>query len=334
MKAVIVRHPGEKDVLEVTDLPDPGQPGPGEVRVRVHAGALNYHDTIVMGSTDTPVGHVPLADGAGVVEAVGESVTELAVGDAVFARFFPGWRAGRAVIDHFGTTPGIGVPGYAREVVVAPAAQFERAPRGYSHAEAATLTVAGLTAWAALHENGGLRPGDTVVLQGTGGVSVFALQLAKLSGATAIVTSSSDEKLERATALGADHVVNYRSQPQWGERVRELTDGHGADLVLDVGGPSTLPQSIQAVRVGGRVSVIGVLSGLSGDIPTGAINMKQIRLNGVLVGNHEQQRDLVRAVEDSGLRPVIDRAFPLAELSEALRYFASGAHLGKVAIEM
>jgi len=334
MKAVIVRHPGEKDVLEVTDLPDPGRPGPGEVRVRIHASALNYHDNMVMGSPDTPVGHVPLADGAGVVEAVGESVTHLATGDAVFARFFPGWRAGGPVIDHFGTTPGIGVPGYAREVVVAPAVQFERAPRGYSHLEAATLTVAGLTAWAALHDNGGVKSGDTIVLQGTGGVSVFALQLAKLAGATTIVTSSSDEKLERARALGADHVINYRSQPEWGERARELTKGSGADLVLDVGGPSTLPQSIQAVRVGGRISVIGVLTGLSGDIPTGAINMKQVRLNGVLVGNHQQLGDLVRAIEGSGLRPVIDRKFPLGELGEALRYFTSGAHLGKVGIEL
>lgn len=332
MKAVVVRHPGQKNVLQVSELPDPGQPGAGEVRVRIHASALNYHDNIVMGSTDTPVGHVPLADGAGVVEAVGEGVTELAVGDAVFARFFPGWQAGGPILDHFGTTPGIGLPGYAREIVVAPATQFERAPRGYTHAEAATLTVAGLTAWSALMGDGGVKPGDTVVLQGTGGVSLFALQLAHLVGATTIVTSSSDQKLERARELGADHVVNYRSVPAWGDRVRELT-GDGADHIIDVGGPSTLPQSIQAVRVGGLISVIGVLTGFTGDIPTAAINMKQITLKGVLVGNHQQQREMVRAIETTGLRPVIDRRFPLEELSEALRYFTSGAHLGKVVID-
>ncbi|MER6850611.1 NAD(P)-dependent alcohol dehydrogenase [Streptomyces flaveolus] len=333
MKAVVVRHPGQENVLEVSELPDPGQPGTGEVRVRIHASALNYHDNIVMGSTDTPIGHVPLADGAGVVEAVGEGVTELAVGDAVFARFFPGWQAGGPVLDHFGTTPGIGPSGYAREIVVAPATQFERTPRGYTHAEAATLTVAGLTAWSALMGDGGVKPDDTVVLQGTGGVSLFALQLAHLVGATTIVTSSSDEKLERARALGADHVVNYRSVPEWGDHVRELT-GDGADHVIDVGGPATLPQSIQAVRVGGLISVIGVLSGLAGEIPTGFINMKQIRLHGVLVGNHQQQREMVRAIEASGLRPVIDRRFPLDDLSEALRYFTSGAHMGKVVIDI
>ncbi|MEU1212564.1 NAD(P)-dependent alcohol dehydrogenase [Streptomyces sp. NPDC005791] len=333
MKAVVIRQSGQENVLQVSELPDPGRPGTGEVRVRIHASALNYHDNIVMGSTDTASGHVPLADGAGVVEEVGEGVTELSVGDAVFARFFPGWQAGRPVLDHFGTTPGIGLSGYARENIVAPAAQFERAPRGYTHAEAATLTVAGLTAWSALTGEGGIKPGDTVVLQGTGGVSLYALQLARVIGATTIVTSSSDEKLERVRELGADHVVNYRSVPEWGDRIHELT-GHGADLVIDVGGPSTLPQSIRAVRIGGRISVIGVLTGLAGEMPTGFINMKQIRLNGVLVGNHQQQRDLVRAIETSGLRPVIDRRFPLDELSEALRYFTSGAHMGKVVIDI
>ncbi|MCX5096844.1 NAD(P)-dependent alcohol dehydrogenase [Streptomyces sp. NBC_00365] len=333
MRAVVVRHPGSKDPVEVADLPDPGHPRPGEVRVRIHASALNYHDNIVMADPTTAVGHIPLADGAGVVEAVGEGVTELTPGDSVVARFFPTWHAGNPVIDHFGTTPGIGLPGYAREIVVAPAAQFARAPRGYSHAESATLTVAGLTAWSALMGDSGIKPGDTVVLLGTGGVSMYALQFAKLAGATTIVTSSSDFKLERATALGADYVVNYRTVPDWGDHIHKWTGG-GADLVLEVGGPSTLPQSIQAVRIGGQISMIGVLTGVSGEVPTGDIDMKQLTLRGVLVGNHEQQREMTRAIEASDIRPIIDRTFPLEELSEALRYFTSGTHLGKVIIEV
>lgn len=333
MRAAVVQRPGDEKPVEVTDLPDPGHPGAGEVRVRVHASALNYHDNIVMADSATAVGHIPLADGAGVVEAVGDGVTELSPGDSVVARFFPSWQAGTPVIDHFGTTPGIGLPGYAREVVVAPAAQFDRAPHGFSHAESATLTVAGLTAWSALMGDGGIKPGDTVVLLGTGGVSMYALQFAKLAGATVIVTSSSDHKLERARALGADYVVNYRTVPDWGDHIHQWTGG-GADLVLEVGGPSTLPQSIRAVRIGGQISMIGVLTGVSGEVPTGEIDMKQLRLRGVLVGNHQQQREMIRAIEASDIRPVLDRAFPLEELGEALRYFTSGAHLGKVVIEI
>src|SRR4051794_25152265 len=220
--------------------------------------------------------------------------------------------------------PAIGVDGYAREAVVRPATWFTRTPKGYSHAEAATLTTAGLTAWRALVVDGGLKAGDVVLALGTGGVSVFALQLAKAMGAAVVVTSSSDEKLERARALGADHTVNYRRHADWGERVADWTGGRGVDHVVEVGGPGTLAQSIAAVRVGGRIALIGVLTGLAGEVPTAALMRKQARLQGLIVGSRREQADLVRAVEATGLRPVVDRSFPLAEIADAFRHEEAG----------
>ncbi len=229
--------------------------------------------------------------------------------------------------------PGDGVDGYAREAFTGPATHFTRAPRGYSHAEAATLTTAGLTAWRALVVEGGIKAGDSVLVLGTGGVSVFALQFAKAMGATVIATSSSDEKLERARALGADATVNYRAVPEWGARVRELTGGRGVDHVVEVGGPGTLPQSIAAVRIGGRIALIGVLTGRGGEVPTGAFMLKQARLQGLVVGSRREQRDMVRAIDAIGLRPVIDRSFPLDGLADAFRHQAAGAHFGKICLE-
>ncbi|GHD42254.1 zinc-dependent alcohol dehydrogenase family protein [Streptomyces galbus] len=333
MKAVAINKPGTPAPFSIVELPDPGKPGPGEVRVRIHATTINYNDVLVIRNPNTLAGHIPLADGAGVVEEVGEGVTDLAVGDTVFGRFFPQWLEGGPTTDNFHATPGMGLPGYAREIAVAPATQFERAPKGYTHAEAATLTVAGLTAWRALFSDGGIKPGDKVLILGTGGVAVFALQFAKLAGATTIVTSSSDAKLERVRQLGADHLVNYRTEPQWGDHVQRLTNG-GVDLVLEVGGPATLPQSIRAARIGGLVSLIGVLTGTLGEIPTGELNMKQVRVHGLVVGGQRQQRDMVRALDEATLRPVIDRTFRLDDLNDALEYFGSGAHLGKVVIEL
>jgi NADPH:quinone reductase-like Zn-dependent oxidoreductase len=198
MKAIVLHAPGGLERLELVDIPDPGVPGPGEIRVRLHASSLNYHDYgVVSGRMPTEERRIPMSDGAGVVEAVGEGVTEFKAGDPVVSCFFPGWLEGPPPIGNFSTVPGDGVDGYAREAVVRPATWFTRAPEGFSHAEAATLTTAGLTAWRALVVNGGLKAGDVVLVLGTGGVSIFALQLAKAMGATIIATSSSDEKLER-----------------------------------------------------------------------------------------------------------------------------------------
>ncbi len=334
MKGITLHAPGGLDRLELTEMPDPGAPGPGEIRVRLHASSLNYHDYgVVSGRMPTQDGRIPMSDGAGVVEAVGEGVTEFAVGDHVVSCFFPGWLEGPPMVSDFSTTPGDGVDGYAREVVVRPATWFTQAPAGFSHAEAATLTTAGLTAWRALVVNGGLKAGDVVLVLGTGGVSIFALQLAKAMGATVIATSSSNEKLERVQALGADHTINYRQHEDWGARARDWTGGRGVDHVIEVGGPGTLGQSIAAVRVGGHIALIGVLTGRAGEVATGALMAKQARLQGLIVGNRSQQMDFARAIDATRLRPVIDRSFALADMAEAFRYEESGAHLGKIALE-
>ena len=334
MRGIVLHAPGGLDRLELADMPDPGAPGPGEIRVRLYASSLNYHDYgIVSGRMPTADGRIPMSDGAGMVETVGEGVTEFKAGDHVVSCFFPGWLEGPPTVSDFSTTPGDGVDGYAREAVVRPAAWFTRAPEGFSHAEAATLTTAGLTAWRALVVNGGLKAGDVVLVLGTGGVSIFALQLAKAMGAAVIATSSSDEKLERVRALGADHTINYRQHEDWGVRARNWTGGRGVDHVVEVGGPGTLAQSIAAVRLGGHISLIGVLTGGAGEVPTGALMAKQARLQGLIVGNRPQQMDFVRAIEATGLRPVIDRSFGLAEMAEAFRYEESGAHFGKICLE-
>lgn len=334
MRGIILHAPGGLDRLELVDMPDPGAPGPGEIRVRLYASSLNYHDYgIVSGRMPTADGRIPMSDGAGMVEAVGEGVTEFKAGDHVVSCFFPGWLEGPPTVSDFSTTPGDGVDGYAREAVVRPAAWFTRAPEGFSHAEAATLTTAGLTAWRALVVNGGLKAGDVVLVLGTGGVSIFALQLAKAMGAPVIATSSSDEKLERVRALGADHTINYRQHEDWGARARDWTGGLGVDHVIEVGGPGTLRQSITAVRVGVHIALIGVLTGGAGEVATGALMAKQARLQGLIVGNRRQQIDFVRAIEATGLRPEIDRSFGLAEMADAFRYEESGAHFGKIGLE-
>lgn len=334
MRGIVVRAPGGLDRLELVDLTEPGGPGSGEIRVRLHASSLNYHDyAVAKGFIPTADGRILMSDGAGVIEAVGEGVTEFKTGDSVVSCFFPTWLDGTATIGNFATVPGDGIDGYAREIVTRPATWFTHSPRGYSHQEAATLTTAGLTAWRALVVDGNLKAGDVVLALGTGGVSIFALQIAKAMGATVIITSSSDQKLERARALGADYTINYRQHEDWGKRVREWTGGRGVDHVIEVGGPGTLPQSIAAVRVGGHISLIGVLTGRSGEIPTAVLMAKQARLQGLIVGSRRQQQEFVQALETTGLRPVIDRTFPLAEIADAFRYEEAGAHFGKICLE-
>jgi NADPH:quinone reductase-like Zn-dependent oxidoreductase len=230
--------------------------------------------------------------------------------------------------------PGDGIDGYARERVTAAATAFTRQPEGYSHAEAATLTCAGVTAWRALVPNGNLKAGDTVLVQGTGGVSIFALQLAKAMGATVIATSSSEEKLERLKALGADHLINYKSEPNWGGAARKATDGRGVDHVVEIGGSGTMPESINAARVGGHISVIGVLAGVAGPIPTVLIMAKNLRVIGLTVGSRRHQLDLIRAIEANAIKPIIDTHFPLERLGDAFRHQESGKHFGKICVDI
>lgn len=334
MKGIRVNAPGGLDRLQVVDLPDPGDPGPGEIRVRLHASSLNYHDYQVAAFPNRVADQrIPMSDGAGVVEAVGEGVSDLAVGDRVVSVFFPQWLEGPARIGDFSTTPGDGVDGYARELVVTSAQSFTLAPKTYSHAEAATLTTAGLTAWRALVVDDGIKAGDIVMVLGTGGVSIFALQFAKMMGASVIATSSSDEKLERLRAMGADLTINYKRDDNWGKTALDWTGGQGVDHIVEVGGPGTLPQSITAVRVGGHISLIGVLTGRAGEIPTGQLMAKQARLQGLIVGSRRHQLEMVRALDASGCRPVIDRSFALEEIAEAFRYEESGRHFGKICLE-
>ncbi|EKT4532147.1 NAD(P)-dependent alcohol dehydrogenase [Pseudomonas putida] len=331
-KAIYVQPGGGYDKVEVGTC-EAQAPQAGEITVRLHASSLNYHDfAVVSGMWGPSERRIPMADGAGEVVAVGAGVTEFQVGDNVVSTFFPDWLDGQANVEGFAGVPGDGIDGYAREQVTARATAFTLAPQGFSHAEAATLTTAGLTAWRALMSDDHLKPGDTVLVQGTGGVSIFALQFAKLAGATVIATSSSDAKLERLKALGADHLINYKSTPAWGEKVRELTGNRGVDHVIEVGGPATLEQSMIAARIGGHVSLIGILTGVAGQLPLVQALVRQIRLQGVLVGSRAQQQAMVRAIDANGLRPVVDKHFELEQIVEAFRYQESNRHFGKICL--
>lgn len=334
IKTVYVRAGGGFDQVFVGSS-EARPPEPGEITVRLRASSLNFHDLgVVSGAMPPQAQRIPMSDGAGDVIAVGTGVTEFAVGDAVVSTFFPDWLDGEAWQAGFGRVPGDGIDGYAREQVTAAATAFTHAPQGYSHAEAATLTTAGLTAWRALFVNGALKAGETVLIQGSGGVSIFALQLAKLAGARVIATTSSKVKAARLENLGADAVINYREDPDWGQTVQTLTDGRGVDHVIEVGGPATLPQSLRACRVGGHISVIGVLSGAQAELPLGLALARQIRLQAFIVGSRRHQQDFIRAIDTTGLKPVIDRHFPLDQLVEAFQYQASGQHFGKIVIDI
>lgn len=335
MRAIQIRQPASLDNLTLVDMAEPAAPGPGEITVRLHASSLNYHDyAVVIGGIKTPEGRIPMSDGAGVVEAVGEGVTEFKVGDPVVSTFFPDWLDGDIPDRGFTRVPGDGIDGYARERVTMPATAFTHQPKGYSHAEAATLTCAGVTAWRALVPNGALKAGETVLVQGTGGVSIFALQFAKAMGATVIATSSSDEKLERLKALGADHLINYKAEPNWGAAARKITEGRGVDHIVEVGGSGTMPESITAAKVGGHISVIGVLAGVAGPIPTVLIMAKNLRVVGLTVGSRRHQLDMIRAIEANAIKPVIDTHFPLERLADAFRHQESGKHFGKICVDI
>ncbi len=333
MKAMVIHAPGGLDRLKLVDRPDPGDPGPGQIRVALHASSLNFHDYLVCcGKSPTADGRVPMADGAGVVEAVGADVKDFRVGDTVVSGFFPDWQDGAPKSGDFRRVPGDGIDGFALEAAVAPASAFTLAPAGYSAEEAATITTAGLTAWRALVPNGGLKAGDSVLVLGTGGVSIWALQIARAMGARVLATSSSDAKIEKLRAMGAEFTVNYRARADWGLAVKEWTEGRGVDHVIEVGGPGTLAQSIEATKIGGHIHLIGVLTGRAGEVPTSKMMAKQIRLEGLIVGSRRQQQDFVRAIEATGVRPVIDRTFPLEALADAFRYEEAGKHFGKICV--
>lgn len=333
-KAIILQAGGGYDKVTI-GVREAKVPKDNEITVRIHANSLNYHDfAVVSGMWGPSEARIPMADGAGEVVAVGSAVHDFKVGDHVVSTFFPTWLNGEPKVEGFSTVPGDGVDGYAREVVTASAEAFTLAPKGWSHVESSTLTTAALTAWRALMSDDALKPGDTVLLQGTGGVSVFALQFAKMAGATVIATSSSDEKLGRLKAMGADHVINYKNEPNWGELALRLTNGRGVDHVIEVGGPATLEQSMIATRVGGHISLIGILTGLGGQLNIVTALVKQLRLQGVLVGSRTHQQEMIRAIDASGMRPVIDKVFALEDIVAAFKYQESNQHFGKICLEI
>jgi NADPH:quinone reductase-like Zn-dependent oxidoreductase len=331
VKVAAVRIPRGLDNIVVEQRSEPIA-GSGEVLVRVHASSLNFHDlAVVSGMIKTADGRIPMSDGAGEVVGVGEGVSAFKAGDHVLSTFFPNWESGGPTRERLMGVPGDHADGFAAEYVAMPAAAFTRLPRGWSFAQAATLPCAALTAWRALMVEARIKPGDVVLTQGTGGVSIFAVQFAKAAGATVIATSSSDTKLARLKELGADHLINYRTDPKWGRSAAALA-GQGVDAVVEVGGPGTLSQSIHACRVGGHVSLIGVLTGVAGEVPTALAMSKNVTIKGITVGSRQQQQEMIAAIDANGIQPVIDSTFPLDQIAAAFRHQVSQAHFGKICL--
>jgi len=334
MRLVRLRAPGGLENLKLVEEDHP-KPRPGELLVRIRASSLNFHDVlVVLGKIPCADGRIPMTDGAGEVIAVGDDVDEFKVGDAVVSTFWPYWLGGEMTPATKRDIPGESVDGYAREYACMPAHFFTKAPAGYTHVEAATLTCAGVTAWRGLVVCGQVKPGDTALILGTGGVSLFALQFAKAAGARVIATSSSEEKLEKLKHLGADTVINYKAVPDWGQKAKDSTDGRGVDHVIEVGGPATLAQSITACRTGGHIAIIGVLTGFAAEVSIPALFSNQIRISGISIGSRADQEDMVRAITANRLKPVIDRHFLLQEIVAAFKYYESQKHFGKVCLEL
>jgi NADPH:quinone reductase-like Zn-dependent oxidoreductase len=321
------------DQLRPVERPSP-KPGPGEIVVRMRAASLNYRDLLMVeGKAGGKLPLIPFSDGAGEVAAVGAGVTRVRAGDRVCPLFFQSWLAGDVGAKSRAAALGGSVPGVLQEEMLLSAEGVAKIPAGFSFAEAATLPCAALTAWRALAVEGGLASGQTVLVQGTGGVSIFALQFAKLRGARVIVTSSSAQKLERARALGADDLIDYRQTPHWAKAALELTQGSGVDHVVEVGGKDTLAQALEASGVGGHVLVIGVLSGLPGPVDALTVFRKNLRVIGISVGSREQFEAMVAAIEAHKLKPVIDRRYPVDRVGDALHLMKSGDHFGKICLE-
>lgn len=323
------------DSLVLAEKPIP-QPGPGQVLVKMRAWSLNYRDLMVIKGSyrpNLPLPMTPLSDGVGEVVSVGQGVSRISVGQRVAGIFMPKWLEGELTEAKAKSALGGGETGMAAEYVVLDADGVVSVPDHLTDEEAATLPCAAVTAWHAVVASGKVKAGDTVLTLGTGGVSLFALQFAKLFGARVIITSSSGEKLARALALGASDGINYKTTPEWGRRVRELTDGVGVDHVVELGGAGTLEQSLKAVRMGGRISLIGVLSG-PGRIDPTPILMKNVCVQGIFVGSRAMFEAMNDAIVRHRQRPVVHRVFPFAELADALRYMEQGAHFGKIALSL
>ncbi|OBA60564.1 hypothetical protein A5647_14210 [Mycobacterium sp. 1100029.7] len=324
--------PGAGEPVRVVERPV-AAPGSGQALVKVRASSLNFHDNVnLMGLLPGPWPRVPMTDGAGEVVALGSGVDNLRPGDRVMGAFHPGWHDGPPDPEAKRDVPGDTGDGWLQQYRVADAAGLVRTPDHLSDVEAATIPCAGVTAWSALVE-ANIGEGDVVVTQGTGGVSLFAVQLARLRGATVILTSSSDDKLKVGSDLGATHLVNYRTTPNWETQVKRLTDGRGAKLIVDLGGPATLPHSLHAAAMGGTIAVIGVLTGFDmASVAVAEIMLNNLRVIGITVGSVRAHRELCEVVSAAGLKPHISHVFDWERLDEALQVMRDGAHVGKIAL--
>jgi NADPH:quinone reductase-like Zn-dependent oxidoreductase len=335
LKALEIAEFGIANLHQVT-LEDP-EPAAGQVLVKFAAASVNYRDFMIAEGMfappeDLPI--IPLSDGAGEIVSVGPGVSGLQVGDKVTPLFFPRWLSGDALGDERSVSTGLEAPGCLREFGAFDESAVVRVPGFLSAEDAACFPCAGLTAWSALVTTSGTSSGDVVVVLGTGGVSIFALQFAKALGATVIVTSSSDEKLAHAKELGADHGINYQATPEWGVAVKELTDGRGADVVVEVGGTATLPQSFKAVRRGGHIPVIGALAGAQMDVAVYELIMTNAHLHGIGVGNRDGYVAMMRFVDEHRVSPVIHKSYVFDEAATAMQDISKGEHFGKLVVRI
>ena len=332
MKVWQVAREWSIDGMELVERPEP-EPGPGQVMVRMRAASLNYRDLLTVqgqgGAYKLPL--IPFSDGAGEIAAVGQGVSRVSVGDRVCPMFFQSWFDGGPSASGRRLALGGTRPGVLQQLMVLDAEGVSRIPDHLTFEEAASLPCAALTAWRALFDEAHLRPGQTVLVQGTGGVSIFALQFAKLADATVIVTSSSDEKLARARAQGADHTINYRTVTEWGKAAADWAGG-GVDHVVEVGGKNTFQQSLEAARVGGTILVIGVLSGFAQQILIPTLFSKNLHVIGLSVGSRKMFENMAAAIGHNRLKPVIDRTLDFSDVPDALRLMQQAGHFGKIAI--
>ena len=334
MKQIQLYKPGGLENLKLTDTENPS-PKDNEVLLKVHASSLNYHDLMVaLGLIPTEDKRVPLSDAAGEILEVGKDVSKWTVGDKVMSMCFPNWVSGPPKYNLLSFI-GDNQDGYATELISIPESAITKIPSNLNFKEAATLPCAGLTAWRALVDEGRLKSGETVLVQGTGGVSVFALQLAKTFGATVIATSSSEEKLEKLKSLGADHLINYKAHPEWGKEVLKITNNEGVDHVVEVGGAGTFSESVRCTKLAGHIALIGVLSGPSvSEIILPRIFLKQIRLSGIAMANQDSQIAMIDYLEKNEIKPEISDSFDLKDLGAAFQHQIDNKHFGKISIDI
>ena len=337
MRALNVAAPWGLDAIQVVEKPDP-TPGAGQVLVRMKAVSLNYRDLLMIngmygrGAASTTDVITPFSDGCGIVEAVGAGVSRFKPGDRVATLFFQAWNSGGPTLEKLMSALGFPIPGAGAELQTFVEDGLCKVPDFLTDQQVATLPCAALTAWRGLFVDARLEPGDTVVLQGTGGVSIFGLQFAHAAGLRTVITSSSDEKLARAKALGADHLVNYKTTPAWSGPVRAATGGRGADFIMEVGGGGTIQESMKAVRIGGHIAIIGVVAGAGEPFNPASLIGNSAKLQGLSVGSRDMFEAMCRAIDLHRIAPVVDKVFPFTEARAAFAAMAAGEHFGKIVL--